>query len=48
MTEGCLTFPYLFLSINRPRTCTVEFEDDDGKKVEKLLKVCFLNLSTRI
>ena len=35
MTEGCLTFPYLFLSINRPRTCTVEFEDDDGKKVEK-------------
>tara|TARA_Y100001936_G_C15622990_1_gene432630 strand:- start:26 stop:598 length:573 start_codon:yes stop_codon:yes gene_type:complete len=34
MSEGCLTFPYLFLSINRPRTCTVEFEDDDGKKVE--------------
>ena len=41
MTEGCLTFPYLFLSINRPRTCTVEFEDDDGKKVEKTFEGMF-------
>tara|TARA_B100000214_G_scaffold157826_1_gene113235 strand:- start:33 stop:608 length:576 start_codon:yes stop_codon:yes gene_type:complete len=35
MSEGCLTFPYLFLSISRPSSCVVEFEDDEGKKVEK-------------
>ena len=35
LQEGCLTFPYLFLKISRPSKCIVEFEDDDGKKVEK-------------
>ena len=35
MSEGCLTFPYLFLNISRPRKVEVEFEDDDGKKIER-------------
>tara|TARA_A200000159_G_scaffold63393_1_gene58664 strand:- start:454 stop:1041 length:588 start_codon:yes stop_codon:yes gene_type:complete len=35
MQEGCLTFPYLFLKIERPRTINVEFEDDDGKTIKE-------------
>ena len=35
MSEGCLTFPYLFLNISRPRKVEVEVEDDDGKKIER-------------
>ena len=42
--EGCLTFPYLFLKIDRPRTINVEYEDDDGK----LIKKEFTDLFSRI
>ena len=30
MKEGCLTFPFLFLSIKRPRKVTVKYEDENG------------------
>ena len=33
MSEGCLTFPYLFLNIKRPRKIQVQYEDDDGKEI---------------
>jgi peptide deformylase len=32
MKEGCLTFPFVFLSITRPRKVTVEYEDENGDK----------------
>ena len=35
MSEGCLTFPYLFLNIKRPITVNAVYEDDDGKEVRK-------------
>lgn len=44
MQEGCLTFPYLFLKIERPWSVEVEFEDDDGKVIKKE----FNNLFSRI
>jgi len=28
--EGCLTFPFLFLSIKRPRKVVVKYEDENG------------------
>ena len=33
MKEGCLTFPFLFLNISRPRIVEVEYEDIDGKVI---------------
>ena len=30
MTEGCLTFPFLFLPLKRPRKVVVKFEDENG------------------
>ena len=30
MKEGCLTFPFVFLSITRPRKVVVKFEDENG------------------
>jgi peptide deformylase len=30
MKEGCLTFPFLFLSLKRPRKIVAKFEDEDG------------------
>jgi len=30
MKEGCLTFPYLFLSITRPRKVVVKYQDENG------------------
>jgi peptide deformylase len=30
MKEGCLTFPFLFLQIKRPRKVVAKFEDEDG------------------
>ena len=30
MKEWCLTFPFLFLSITRPRKVTVKYEDENG------------------
>jgi|TARA_B110000908_G_scaffold131676_1_gene155003 peptide deformylase len=34
MKEGCLTFPFVFLSITRPRKVIVKYEDEDGKLQE--------------
>jgi len=30
MREGCLTFPFVFLGITRPKKVTVEYEDENG------------------
>ena len=30
MREGCLTFPFVFLSISRPRKVVVKYEDENG------------------
>jgi len=30
MKEGCLTYPFLFLSIVRPRKCVVKYTDENG------------------
>jgi peptide deformylase len=30
MKEGCLTFPFVFLSISRPRKVVVKYEDENG------------------
>ena len=35
MKEGCLTFPFLFLNISRPRIVEVEYEDIDGKVIKE-------------
>ena len=29
MKEGCLTFPFLFVSIKRPRKCVMKYEDEN-------------------
>ena len=34
MKEGCLTFPFLFLNIKRPRKCVIKYEDAEGKTQE--------------
>ena len=35
--EGCLSFPFLFLSINRPKWCSVRYTDQHGKEIEETL-----------
>lgn len=35
--EGCLTFPFVFLSIKRPRKVTVKYEDENGDLKEASL-----------
>ena len=35
--EGCLSFPFLFLSITRPKWCSVKYTDQDGKEIEETL-----------
>ena len=30
MKEGCLTYPFIFLNIKRPRKCTLKYEDENG------------------
>ena len=30
MKEGCLTFPFVFLTITRPRKVVVKYEDENG------------------
>ena len=37
MKEGCLTFPWLFLSIKRPSWVKVKYENDDKETVEEYL-----------
>ena len=34
MKEGCLTFPFVFLSITRPRKVVVKYEDETGQLKE--------------
>lgn len=41
MKEGCLTFPFLFLNISRPRIVEVEYEDVEGKVIKKDLDGMF-------
>ncbi len=37
MKEGCLTFPFLFLPIVRPKWVKVKYENDDKEEVEEYL-----------
>ena len=30
MKEGCLTFPFIFLEIKRPRKCVLKYTDENG------------------
>ena len=34
MKEGCLTYPFLFLNIKRPRKCVFKYEDSKGELKE--------------
>src|SRR5210317_1279674 len=34
MKEGCLTYPFIFLNIKRPRKCVIKYEDTEGKTQE--------------
>ena len=35
--EGCLSFPFLFLSITRPKWCSIKYTDQHGKEIEETL-----------
>ena len=35
LKEGCLSFPFLFLSIKRPKWCSVRYTDENGEEVEE-------------
>ena len=37
LKEGCLSFPFLFLMINRPKWCSVKYTDENNKEVEETL-----------
>ena len=37
LKEGCLSFPFLFLSIKRPKWCSVRYTDENGVEVEETL-----------
>ena len=37
LKEGCLSFPFLFLMINRPKWCSVKYTDENDKEVEETL-----------
>ena len=37
MKEGCLTYPFLFLTIKRPRKCVVKYTDENGDLKEGIL-----------
>ena len=37
LKEGCLSFPFLFLSITRPKWCHVKYTDQHGKEIEEVL-----------
>jgi len=37
MKEGCLTYPFLFLNIKRPRKVTLKYTDEDGELKEAKL-----------
>ena len=37
MKEGCLSYPFMFLDIERPRKCVMKYEDAEGKLQEAQL-----------
>jgi peptide deformylase len=37
LKEGCLSFPFLFLGIKRPKWCSVRYTDENGEEVEETL-----------
>ena len=37
LKEGCLSFPFLFLSIKRPKWCSVKYTDENGEEIEETL-----------
>ena len=37
MKEGCLSFPFLFLSITRPKWVNVQYTDENGETVDEYL-----------
>jgi peptide deformylase len=37
MKEGCLSYPFLFLSISRPKWVNVQYSDENGETVEEYL-----------
>jgi len=37
LKEGCLSFPFLFLSINRPKWVSVKYTDQHGQEIEETL-----------
>ena len=37
LKEGCLSFPFLFLSIKRPKWCSVRYTDENGEEVNETL-----------
>jgi len=37
LKEGCLSFPFLFLSIKRPKWCSVRYTNENGEEVEETL-----------
>ena len=37
MDEGCLSFPGLWLKVNRPEAIEVEYEDEKGEKIQREL-----------
>ena len=37
LKEGCLSFPFLFLSIKRPKWVSVRYTDENGEEVEETL-----------
>ena len=37
LKESCLSFPFLFLSIKRPKWCSVRYTDENGEEIEETL-----------
>jgi peptide deformylase len=37
MKEGCLSFPFLFLSIKRPKWVNIQYTDETGETVDEYL-----------
>jgi len=37
MKEGCLSFPFLFLGIKRPKWVNVRYTDENGEEIEETL-----------
>jgi peptide deformylase len=37
MKEGCLTYPFIFLDIKRPRKCVLKYSDENGDLQEAQL-----------